>query len=100
MFVYIARQAIYDANKKVFAYELLFRDGVSNCFPDISADEATSSVLASSHLSVGVESITFNKPTFINFHTDTIIHRFPATLDPKNVVIEIVETVKVTAELN
>ncbi|MFC4700878.1 EAL and HDOD domain-containing protein [Glaciecola siphonariae] len=98
MFAYVARQAIYDTEKRVFAYELLFRDGVSNCFPDISPDEATSSMLAESHLSVGVENISFNKPSFINFHQDTILYRFPSTLDPLNVVIEIVETVDVDSE--
>ena len=99
MFAYVARQAIYDSERRVFAYELLFRDGVKNCFPDISPDEATSNMIATSHLSVGVESITFNKPAFINFHQDTILYRFPSTLDPLNVVIEIVETVEVTDDL-
>lgn len=99
MFAYVARQAIYDSEKRVFAYELLFRDGIDNCFPDICPDEATSNMLAASHLSVGVEAITLNKLAFINFHQDTILYRFPSTLDPMNVVIEIVETVKVTDEL-
>lgn len=99
MFAYVARQAIYDNNKQVFGYELLFRDGIKNCFPDISPDEATSSILAGSHLSVGVETITGNKPAFINFHQDTLLYRFPSTLNPLNVVIEVVETVQVTKEL-
>nr|WP_136251481.1 EAL domain-containing protein [Ningiella ruwaisensis] len=98
MFAYVARQAIYDTEKRVFGYELLFRDGVSNCFPDISPDEATSSMLAESHLSIGVENISFNKPSFINFHQDTILYRFPSTLDPLNVVIEIVETVDIDTD--
>ncbi|MDT0596034.1 EAL and HDOD domain-containing protein, partial [Glaciecola petra] len=99
MFAYVARQAIYNKAKQVFGYELLFRDGIKNCFPDVDPDEATSSMLAGSHLSVGVETITHNKVAFINFHTDTIINRFPSTLDPLNVVIEIIETVEVTPEL-
>ncbi|WP_371193659.1 EAL and HDOD domain-containing protein [Glaciecola sp. SC05] len=96
MFTFVARQAVYDTKKRVFAYELLFRDGVSNCFPEISPDEATSSMLAESHLSIGVENLCFNKPAFINFHQDTILYRFPSTLDPLSVVIEIVESVEVT----
>jgi EAL and modified HD-GYP domain-containing signal transduction protein len=99
MFSYVARQAIYNVEKRVFAYELLFRDGDSNCFPDISPDEATSSMIANSHLTVGIEDITFNKPAFINFHKDTLLYRFPSTLDPSSVVIEIVETVEVNDEL-
>ncbi|MFT5276811.1 MAG: EAL and modified HD-GYP domain-containing signal transduction protein [Glaciecola sp.] len=99
MFSYVARQAIYNVEKRVFAYELLFRDGESNCFPDMSPDEATSSMIANSHLTVGIEDITFNKPAFINFHRDTLLYRFPSTLDPSSVVIEIVETVEVNDEL-
>jgi EAL and modified HD-GYP domain-containing signal transduction protein len=99
MFSYVARQAIYNVEKRVFAYELLFRDGDSNCFPDMSPDEATSSMIANSHLTVGIEDITFKKPAFINFHKDTLLYRCPSTLDPLSVVIEIVETVEVNDEL-
>ncbi len=99
MFNYVARQAIYDHNKNVFAYELLFRDGIINCFPNISQSEATSNILAGSHLSIGVENITDNRPAFINFHTDSLLYRFPSSLDPLNVIIEIVETVDITDEL-
>lgn len=99
MFAYVARQAIYDKQKRVYAYELLFRNGIENCFPDVLPDEATSSMLAGSHLSVGVENITFNKPAFINFHEETLLYRFPFTLNPLNVVIEIVETVNISPEL-
>ncbi|MFC3122376.1 EAL and HDOD domain-containing protein [Agaribacter flavus] len=99
MITHIARQAIYNIDANVIAYELLFRDGKENCFPDISPDEATSNILANSHLSIGLENITTHKTAFINFHKDTLIHHFPTTLDPKRTVIEIVETVNVTDEL-
>ena len=99
MFSYIARQAILDKNKELYSYELLFRDGEQNCFPDISPDEATSKILTDSHLDLGLEDITAGKLAFINFHQDTLLHRFPTSLDPKKVVIEVVETVKPTAEL-
>jgi EAL and modified HD-GYP domain-containing signal transduction protein len=99
MFAYIARQAILDRNKELYAYELLFRDGKKNCFPNIPPDEATSRILTDSHLDLGLEDISAGKPVFINFHQDTLLHRFPTSLDSKKVVIEIVETVKPTVEL-
>jgi EAL and modified HD-GYP domain-containing signal transduction protein len=99
MFAYIARQAILNKNKELYAYELLFRDGENNCFPDISPDEATSKILTDSHLNLGLEDISAGKLVFINFHQDTLLHRFPTSLDPKKVVIEVVETVKPTPEL-
>jgi EAL and modified HD-GYP domain-containing signal transduction protein len=99
MFTYIARQAILDKNQELYAYELLFRDGENNCFPDISPDEATSKILTDSHLDLGLEDISAGKPVFINFHQDTLLHRFPTSLDPKSVVIEVVETVEPTTEV-
>ena len=67
MFAYVARQPIFDAQQQVYAYELLFRMGEDNCFPDISPDEATSKILTSTHLSLGIEEITGDKKAFINF---------------------------------
>ena len=99
MFSYVARQAILDGEKNLFSYELLFRDGEKNCFPDISPDEATSRILTNNHLDLGLQGITGDKLAFINFHQDTLLHRFPTSLDPKKVVIEIVETVDVKPEL-
>ncbi|MFC3094855.1 EAL domain-containing protein [Alteromonas sediminis] len=99
MFAYVARQPIFDVNKEVFAYELLFRDGKSNCFPDIEPDEATSKIIADSHLSFGIEEITNGKLAFINFHQNTLLYRFPTSLDPKTTIVEIVETVNVDPEL-
>lgn len=99
MFAYVARQPIVDTLQQLHAYELLFRDGEKNCFPNISPDEATSRILAASHLNVGLEAVTNGVLAFINFHTDTLLHRFPTSLNPASVVIEITETVDVSDEL-
>ncbi|KKO48337.1 histidine kinase [Arsukibacterium sp. MJ3] len=99
MYGYIARQPIFSADKTVYGYELLFRDGELNSFPNIDADEATSKLLLQHHLLLGVERITGNKPAFINFSADTLLHRFPTSINPASTVIEILETVPATAEL-
>ncbi|TDF35771.1 EAL domain-containing protein [Alteromonadaceae bacterium M269] len=99
MFAYVARQPILDKKQNVYAYELLFRDGKSNCFPDIPPDEATSKILANNYLTLGIEDIACHKRSFINFHRDTILHSFPTTLDPARVVIELVETVPVSDQM-
>lgn len=99
MYSYVARQPILDANKSVIAYELLFRDGKSNSFPNIDPNQATSNILTNNHLTLGVEKITAGKPAFINFHAKTLIKRFPSFLDPKKVVIEILEDIDICDEL-
>ena len=45
MYFYAARQPILDRNKELVGYELLFRDGVDNVFPDIDGDEATTRLI-------------------------------------------------------
>jgi EAL and modified HD-GYP domain-containing signal transduction protein len=99
MFAYVARQPILDRKQDVYAYELLFRDGKSNSFPDISPDEATSKILANNYLTLGIDDIACHKRSFINFHRDTILHSFPTTLDPSRVVIELVETVPISDQM-
>ncbi|MDP5130225.1 MAG: EAL domain-containing protein [Paraglaciecola sp.] len=99
MFSYVARQAILDDKKELYAYELLFREGEQNFFPNICPDEATSKILTNNHLDMGLDEITGGKLAFINFHQDTLEYRFPTSLDQKLVVIEVVETVNLSEKL-
>jgi len=99
LYAYIARQPILNIKQQVVAYELLFRDGQSNSFPDIDPNQATSNILTNNHLTLGLEKVTGNLPAYINFHANTLISHFPSFLDPKNVVLEILEDVPVTHEL-
>lgn len=99
MYSYVARQPIIDCEQNLVAYELLFRDGESNQFPNICPDTATSNILSNNHLNLGIEKVTDNQIAYINFHEDTLIKNFPSFLDPKNVVIEILEDVPISDEL-
>ena len=99
MYSYVARQPILNSDQELIAYELLFRDGKSNHFPNINPDQATSNILTNNHLTLGVENITGDYTAYINFHADTLIRHFPSFLDPKNIVIEILEDVPISDEL-
>lgn len=99
MYCYMARQPILDHDKNLYGYELLFRDGESNAFPNINDDEATSKLITEHHLLMGVEKITGGQLAFINFSADTLIHHFPTSINPKSMVIEILETVPISREL-
>ena len=94
MYFYAARQPILDIDKKLFAYELLFRDSIDNVFPDIDGDEATTKMIEASNFNVGLSEFTGNKPAFINFTLETLSKGYPETLTPEEVVIEVLETVK------
>lgn len=99
MYCYLARQPIFDTEKNLYGYELLFRDGVQNSFPDVNADEATSKLITEHHLLMGVEKITGGHLAFINFSADTLIHHFPTSINPASMVIEVLETVPISSEL-
>ncbi|MDY6822197.1 MAG: HDOD domain-containing protein [Thermodesulfobacteriota bacterium] len=93
MDTYIARQPIFHRNKKVYAYELLFRDGVANAFPDIDGSTATSRVLLGSFLGAGIEQFTGDCLAFINFTRDLIVNNVIAGFSSDKVVIEVLENV-------
>lgn len=99
LYSYVARQPILNTERQVIAYELLFRDGKSNSFPNIDPNQATSNILTNNHLTLGVELVTGNLPAYINFHAKTLIKRFPSFLDPKKIVIEILEDIEICDEL-
>lgn len=94
MDVYVARQPIFKTNKRVYAYELLFRDSLTNIFPDIDGDSATSKVLFDSFLTIGIEKITGRKKAFINFTEDMLIEKAPLMFSKDKIVVEILEDVK------
>ena len=99
MYSYVARQPILDVNKEVYAYELLFRDGISNSYPNICPDEATSKILAQNHLLLGLGELTNGKLAFINFHEDALLHHFPTSLPSKEIYVEILEDIPISKEL-
>jgi c-di-GMP-related signal transduction protein len=99
MDAFVARQPIFHGSKKLFAYELLFRTGMSNAFPGIDGGIATSSLLSSSFFTVGIERISGGKLVFINF-TEELLRRGVPTLFPKSeIVVEILEDVQPTEEV-
>jgi len=89
MFAFIARQPILDRDKKVFAYELFFRDGKNNCYPSVERDTATSKLIAKNYQTLNLDDISCSKKSFINFQPETLISGLPASLDPENVVVEL-----------
>lgn len=99
MDVFVARQPIFTRQKKIFAYELLFRSSLSNIFPDIDGETATSSLLSSTFLTVGIEKISGNHRAFINF-TEDLLKRGTPTLFPKEkITVEILEDVSSSEEV-
>ena len=92
--VYVARQPIFDGNKNIYAYELLFRDGTANYMPDIDGDVATTSLLTNTIFTIGLDTLTGGKKAFINFTENLLEKKVPLLLPKGTTVIEILEDVK------
>jgi c-di-GMP-related signal transduction protein len=99
MEVYVARQPIFKKNKHIFGYELLFRGGMSNYFPEIDQDIATSSLLSNSFVNMGIESITGRKTAFINFTEKLLLQKLPMLFPKEKLVVEILEDVEPTPDV-
>ncbi|MBW2348414.1 MAG: HDOD domain-containing protein [Deltaproteobacteria bacterium] len=99
MDVYVARQPIFNRKKKIYGYELLFRDGTSNAFPDLDGNTATSKLLSSSFFTMGIEQIAGGKKAFINFTQDLLERKVPTMFPRDKIMVEILEDVEPTPEL-
>ncbi len=91
--IFLARQPIFDAARKVFAYELLYRSGKTDSAEFDDADKATSELITNTFLSIGLDAISDGKPVFINLPRKFITGELPLPLDPRTVVLEILEDV-------
>jgi c-di-GMP-related signal transduction protein len=99
MDIFLARQPIFRKNRSLLGYELLFRDGLSNAFPDIDGTEATSRVLSNSFFSMGIEQVSGEGRAFVNFTRDLLVERVPMMFPRDRVVVEILEDIEPDAEV-
>ena len=90
---YVARQPILDRTQNVFGYELLFRDGLENCFRAADPEAAARSTLDSSLL-FGLNTLCDGRRAFVNCTRDVLLKDLLTLLPPDQTVAEILETVE------
>jgi len=95
---YVARQPILDRDKCTIGYELLFRDGPKNTFPDIDPEEATSRLLSDHFLSAHYKTLG-DHLGFVNFPYQSLINMIPTLFPVKSLVVEILEDCPPSDEL-
>ena len=99
MEIYVARQPVFNKNKRLYGYELLFRDGLSNAFPDIDGDTATSKLLSNSFFSIGMNQLTSGKTAFINFPQSLLLKKVPMMFPSEKMIVEVLEDVDPTEQV-
>ena len=88
-----ARQPIFNAQQRVFGYELLFRSGFENCFVFPDGDMATSRVL-DSFMIEGLEALWRPQKAFINFTRNALLNGLANLLPSQTLTVEILEEVE------
>lgn len=96
--LFVGRQPILDLKGELYSYELLYRNSRKNVFPNINPEVATIKVVVNTYLSPGFEQLA-TKKTFINFSDKLLVTNIFDTLNPHQVVIEVLEDVQFTPEI-
>ncbi|WP_027359930.1 EAL and HDOD domain-containing protein [Desulforegula conservatrix] len=99
MDAYVARQPIFDRKKRIFAYELLFRNSLDNFMPTVDEDMASSQILSSTYYTIGIDKITSGKRAFINFTQNLLEDMVPLFFPKTTTVVEILENVKPSSKV-
>ncbi len=98
MDVFVARQPVLGANRKVAAYELLYR---STEAVDLSedADLATSRLLVNACLTLGIGTLTNGLPAYVGFTREGLLSEYPTLVPPDRLVVQILEGVEPDSEV-
>ncbi len=100
MYTFLARQPIFDNRYRVCGYELLYRETEQSTAANVKDGNcATKRVLSDAITLFGLETLTNSKPAFVNFTEDLILEDFPMLADPKDIIVELLEDVKMTPEV-
>lgn len=95
---YVARQAILDANRRLQAYELLFRDSLENHCPPGDLELASKRTMDTAVL-LGLDALSDGHDIFLNCTHDLIVEGFPTLFPADLTVVEVLETVRPSPEL-
>lgn len=98
--IFVARQPVFDKNKEVYAYKLLFRSGFENFFSfEIDGDIATSKFLSNTMHLLGVDKLASGKPVFITL-TENLLKSKVFTIFPKDhIIIDIPQSLNLSEDL-
>jgi c-di-GMP phosphodiesterase len=98
--VVVGRQGIYRADQTIDGYELLFRadSGSTTSESALTSDQMTTDVLLNS-LSIGLDHLVGDQRIYLNVDQDLLTEPWDLWLPADRTVIEILETVRVDAEL-
>ena len=87
--LYIARQPIFDKSLKLHGYELLYRDAESETAQFTDDNQATSHVITTGLIDIGLDNLVGSHKAFINLSRDFAVGTHELPYPPDKVVIEL-----------
>ena len=95
---FLARQPIFNAQRAVYGYELLYRSGSENSFGKVDIDAASASTFDSVML-FGIDRLISGCRAFVNCTRESLFREFATILPKDQVVIEVLESVEIDREV-
>lgn len=98
--IFVARQPIFDQNKNIYGYELLFRHGLENFFDEtLDRDMASSKVLMDSFMIFDLKELTRGKRAFLNFTERVLLSDLALAFSTDSIVVELLENIPPDREI-
>lgn len=94
MDLFLARQPIFDRDRNLYGYELLFRSDFANLFSYPNGDFATAHVINNTLFIFGWEQLLANKKAFFNTTRNVLLSQLLNILPVTQTVVEILESVR------
>ena len=94
--VFVGRQPILNRGKKIFGYELLFRNSVVSDADVLNNIKATATVIVNTLNNIGLKRLIGEKKGFINVDAEILESGILDLLPKENLVLEILETIELT----
>lgn len=97
--IFVARQPIFDRQRAVAGYELLYRASEENHAGGADTDTIIAESLEHTLLGFGLGSLIGDRDAWVNASRHMLVHDLWTVLPPAHTVIELLETVEPSAEV-
>lgn len=97
--VFLARQPIFDREKRVFGYELLFWAPQGAERADVSTEQEGAALISEAVLAFGLDTLTHGRLAFIKVSRPLLLAGLPSALPAQQVVIELPDDIDASREV-
>ncbi|HKP56170.1 MAG TPA: HDOD domain-containing protein [Polyangiales bacterium] len=93
--LFVARQPIFQSDRTLAGYELLFRTGSQNIFPvGVDPDKASKEIIGQTLSVFGLEALVGTKLAYVNVTRKVLVDATYAALPAERLVLELLETLR------